>query len=355
MIHAGGEPKRRELAAAIVIDQFCVAEQIDQGIGEPLGLQHRAVLDPPTGAHQRIAGTREHGGVSVDRPGSRFELAREAFVQAVETFRLGLAQVQIGEQPPNRDGGCTKPGPLDSAHPADEQGEPAARNPVGEQEVEVLLLQDAHQPSAGGHVSVTRLKYSPRGGSSVTHTTIIWTAAACTLAAALPKIRLRLQLSHAKHRSVTGHARMARRLARLIPFYEYGEDRVFKVDDAPQGIAGLRRAGFMRLAAALTDAFPQKRRSDRGGDRGHFRSAVHQPLPRSVPIQPLRSPALQGRRFRVVLLRRHVDRSGRQPSSTTSPAPTASTCSATISTRSASPAAASACAIWARCSAPTIR
>jgi glutamate-1-semialdehyde 2,1-aminomutase len=91
----------------------------------------------------------------------------------------------------------------------------------------------------------------------VTHTTIIWTAAACTLAAALPKIRLRLQLSHAKHRSVTGHARMARRLARLIPFYEYGEDRVFKVDDPPQGIAGLRRAGFMRLAAALTDRSPK--------------------------------------------------------------------------------------------------
>jgi glutamate-1-semialdehyde 2,1-aminomutase len=85
----------------------------------------------------------------------------------------------------------------------------------------------------------------------VTKTTIIWIAAACALAIALPKLRLRLQLSRAKHRSVAGHSRMARRLARLIPYYEYGEDRVFRVDDPPTGIAEARRTGFMRLAAAL--------------------------------------------------------------------------------------------------------
>jgi len=85
----------------------------------------------------------------------------------------------------------------------------------------------------------------------------MWTAAAFVLAAALPKIRLRLQLSHAKHRSVAGHARMARRLARLIPYYAYDEDRVFRVDDPPQDIADLRRSGFMRLAAALAARTPK--------------------------------------------------------------------------------------------------
>jgi glutamate-1-semialdehyde 2,1-aminomutase len=91
----------------------------------------------------------------------------------------------------------------------------------------------------------------------VTKTTIIWISAACALAVALPKLRLRLQLSRAKHRSVAGHSRMARRLARLIPYYEYGEDRVFRVDDPPTGIAEARRTGFMRLAAALTARSPK--------------------------------------------------------------------------------------------------
>jgi glutamate-1-semialdehyde 2,1-aminomutase len=91
----------------------------------------------------------------------------------------------------------------------------------------------------------------------VTKTTIIWISAACALAVALPKLRLRLQLSRAKHRSVAGHSRMARRLARLIPYYEYGEDRVFRVDDPPTGIAEARRTGFMRLAASLTARSPK--------------------------------------------------------------------------------------------------
>jgi glutamate-1-semialdehyde 2,1-aminomutase len=50
---------------------------------------------------------------------------------------------------------------------------------------------------------------------------------------------------------------MARRLARLIPYYEYGEDRVFRVDDPPTGIAEARRTGFMRLAASLTARSPK--------------------------------------------------------------------------------------------------
>jgi glutamate-1-semialdehyde 2,1-aminomutase len=91
----------------------------------------------------------------------------------------------------------------------------------------------------------------------MTLTTIMWIAAACALAVALPQLRLRLQLSRAKHRSVAGHSRMARRIARLIPHYEYGEDRVFRVDDPPPGIADSRRAGFMRLAAALAARSPR--------------------------------------------------------------------------------------------------
>ena len=75
---------------------------------------------------------------------------------------------------------------------------------------------------------------------------------ACTalgaLALATPALKRRLDLSRAKHRSLTGHVRMARRIAGLIPFYEYDEARFFCCDDAPAEIVTRRRAGFARLA-----------------------------------------------------------------------------------------------------------
>jgi glutamate-1-semialdehyde 2,1-aminomutase len=82
-------------------------------------------------------------------------------------------------------------------------------------------------------------------------------AAAVALLAAL---RRRLQLSRAKHPSLTGHARMARRVASLIPFYSYGESRFFCSDDAPDDVAALRRAGFKRLAAIYAERFRESNR-----------------------------------------------------------------------------------------------
>ena len=76
---------------------------------------------------------------------------------------------------------------------------------------------------------------------------------ACALGALLHKLRLRLQLSRAKHRSLTGHALMARRFAWLVPFYDYGDAKFFRVDGAPDDVAAARRAGFMRLAAAFAE------------------------------------------------------------------------------------------------------
>ena len=65
----------------------------------------------------------------------------------------------------------------------------------------------------------------------------------------LPALRTRLELSRAKHPSLTGHARIARRVAALVPYYAYGEDRFFRSDGAPAEVAERRRAGFARLAA----------------------------------------------------------------------------------------------------------
>jgi glutamate-1-semialdehyde 2,1-aminomutase len=75
------------------------------------------------------------------------------------------------------------------------------------------------------------------------------------LAMALPALKSRLELSLAKHRSLTGHVRMARRIAGLIPFYAYDEAHFFRCDDAPDEIASRRRAGFMRLADLYRERF----------------------------------------------------------------------------------------------------
>jgi glutamate-1-semialdehyde 2,1-aminomutase len=73
--------------------------------------------------------------------------------------------------------------------------------------------------------------------------------------AVLPRIKRRLKLSRAKHRSLAGHSRMAKRVARLIPFYEYDAARFYSADDAPPEIAEQRRAGFMALAALYQERF----------------------------------------------------------------------------------------------------
>jgi glutamate-1-semialdehyde 2,1-aminomutase len=84
---------------------------------------------------------------------------------------------------------------------------------------------------------------------------ILYLLAALVLIIVLRKLQLRLQLSLAKHRSLTGHARMSRRLAALVPFYEYGEEHFFRADEAPPEVAATRREGFMRLAATFAERY----------------------------------------------------------------------------------------------------
>jgi glutamate-1-semialdehyde 2,1-aminomutase len=68
---------------------------------------------------------------------------------------------------------------------------------------------------------------------------------------------LRLMLSRAKHRSLVGHARIARFIARLIPYYEYDDARIFNADDAPPEVAAKRRGAFMQLAALYAQRYPK--------------------------------------------------------------------------------------------------
>ena len=175
-----------------------------------------------------------------------------------------LAEVEIGEQAPQEDAGRAQPRLLDPAQPTHELRQPAPRNAVGQQEIDVFLLNDAIDQGAGSHLKChsAAIKCAPGYCGTARHNVadhiIGYVLGACALVFLLRKARVRLQLSRAKHRSLAGHARMARRFAGLVPYYEYGEERVFRADGAPRRD---RRRAARRLHAA------RRRRSQRGAPK----------------------------------------------------------------------------------------
>lgn len=68
-------------------------------------------------------------------------------------------------------------------------------------------------------------------------------------------LKARLELSKAKHRSLAGHARIARLVASLVPFYQYDEAQIFKADAAPDVVVARRRADFARLADLYSNRY----------------------------------------------------------------------------------------------------
>ncbi len=70
-------------------------------------------------------------------------------------------------------------------------------------------------------------------------------------------LRARLLLSSAKHPSLRGHARLARRVARWVPFYEYDEAGWVGCDGAPPEVQQQRRQAFDRLASYFQTRAPR--------------------------------------------------------------------------------------------------
>ena len=83
--------------------------------------------------------------------------------------------------------------------------------------------------------------------------------AVAATAAVAPKVKARIELSRAKHRSLAGHSKMSRRMARLIPFYEFDIGDFFRSDGAPHEVATRRQDGFFRLAAQFQERFAKGR------------------------------------------------------------------------------------------------
>jgi len=80
------------------------------------------------------------------------------------------------------------------------------------------------------------------------------------LAASPLRVKARLEHSRAKHGSLSGHPRIARVVASWMPFYEYGEARIFKADGAPDGVVEQRRADFVRLSDLYRRRSPETMR-----------------------------------------------------------------------------------------------
>jgi glutamate-1-semialdehyde 2,1-aminomutase len=117
-------------------------------------------------------------------------------------------------------------------------------------------------------------------------------AGTAVVAVALTHIARRLQLSSAKHASLAGHARISWRIARLVPFYEFGEDSFFCSDMAPADIVARRRAAFealsrdykarfantIALKAEIKDAISDLQFTDAYRVPYQYRRLVHQHL-----------------------------------------------------------------------------
>lgn len=75
------------------------------------------------------------------------------------------------------------------------------------------------------------------------------------LAWTAPVARRRLALSRAKHRSLAGHSRLAKRIAGWIPGYAYSEEQFFGVDGASPEVVRRRRDAFEKLASLYSTRY----------------------------------------------------------------------------------------------------
>src|ERR1700710_1222892 len=78
-------------------------------------------------------------------------------------------------------------------------------------------------------------------------------------AVTFPKLQARLGLSRAKHPPLTGHSKMSKMVARLVPHYEFDIGEFFGSDGAPADIATQRQDAFFRLAGVYKERYAKGR------------------------------------------------------------------------------------------------
>jgi len=85
--------------------------------------------------------------------------------------------------------------------------------------------------------------------TSSINTLVLAAVGSAAALAGLQKVRARVELSLAKHRSLAGHPRTARRIAGWLPTYYYGAEQALGVDGAPAAVIALRKQSIERLVA----------------------------------------------------------------------------------------------------------
>ena len=93
------------------------------------------------------------------------------------------------------------------------------------------------------------------------NTLALYTVGSAALFMAVQKAKARVELSLAKHRSLAGHPRTARRVAALLPSYAYDEAQAFAVDGAPADVVERRKAAFAAMVVQFQQRFPKSLRA----------------------------------------------------------------------------------------------
>ncbi len=88
-------------------------------------------------------------------------------------------------------------------------------------------------------------------------TLTLYTVGSAALFVAVQKAKQRVELSLAKHGSLAGHPRTARRIAAMLPSYSYDESKAFAVDGAPPEVVAQRQKAFALLILQCQQKFPK--------------------------------------------------------------------------------------------------
>jgi glycosyltransferase involved in cell wall biosynthesis len=151
VIHAGTQPQGYVDAVAEGTRELVVVDQLRQRVGEPLGLDQLGAGDRAARADDRVAGADEHAGILGDGPRAIAQRAHEAVVQAAEARLPGVRQVYVGEKTKERERRIAYDWLFDRAQAAHQAREQFARDAVGQQEIEIVLLQGGEERGSQCH------------------------------------------------------------------------------------------------------------------------------------------------------------------------------------------------------------
>jgi len=122
-------------------------------------------------------------------------------------------------------------------------------------------------------------------------TLVLSAVAMAVLAGAFPLARRRLQLSLAKHPSLAGHTRLAKRVASLVPGYAYDEAHFFGSDGAPPDVQARRRAALQWLQSSFEARFPRSLQATDAARSGisdlQFTAAYRVPFLAHATMEPM--------------------------------------------------------------------